>query len=52
MKQEVKELLKAFASEDPPPNRQKAVTPDVLRDALVVAGEMTLNYQHTADLSV
>ena len=52
LRKEVKELLSAFENRDPPPNRQKAVSPQLLRDMLELSGKLTPLHEHTADLAV
>jgi hypothetical protein len=46
----VRSLIKGFERDDPPPNRQKAVTPALLRDMHSMAQTMPKWAQHTADL--
>ena len=48
----MKELLSAFENRDPPPNRQKAVSPQLLRDMLELSGKLTPLHEHIADLAV
>jgi hypothetical protein len=51
----IRTLLKAFANADPPPNRQKAITPKPLQKlfALLTCDTSSVRpsaYTHTADL--
>lgn len=46
----LKLLLTAFATRDPPPNRQAAATPDLLKEMLRSAHGMREVAEHTADL--
>jgi len=52
LRKEVKELLAAFENIDPPPNRQKAVTPGLLEDMMTLSRDLGTLYEHTADLAV
>ena len=52
LRKELKELLTAFDSKDPPPDRQKAVTPGLLRDMRELAGKLGSVHEHTTDLIV
>jgi hypothetical protein len=46
----VKELLQAFECQDPPPNRQRALTPEMLKDLQLLARGMGGTTAHTGDL--
>ena len=46
----VKELLQAFEGQDPPPNRQRALTPEMLKDLQTLAKGMGGTTTHTGDL--
>jgi hypothetical protein len=51
----VRTLLKAFTNADPPPNRQKAITPKLLRKLFAlltrhIRSQRPSAYAHTADL--
>ena len=52
LKKELKELLKAFKNKDPPPNRQKVVSPCLLEDLLDLAKKLGVVHERTADLIV
>ena len=52
LRKELKEILAAFENKDPPPERQKAVTPTLLEDMLALAGMLSPVHEHTADLAV
>ena len=47
---ELKEILNAFDNEDPPPDRQKALTPGIVRDMLVLSKKLGPVHTHIADL--
>jgi hypothetical protein len=46
----IRSLIKGFERDDPPPNRQKAVTPALLKDMYTLAQTMPKWAQHAADL--
>ena len=46
----MKDLLKAFGEDDPPPDRQKALTPEMLKDLQSWAPSMGEAATHTGDL--
>jgi len=50
LRTEIKELLKAFTTTDLPPNRQKAITAEFLRDVLQLTATMGIVSEHAADL--
>ena len=52
LRKEMKELLAAFDNKDPPPNRQKAVTPGLLEDLVPIAKALGPLHEQTADLIV
>jgi len=47
-----RDLLHAFDKLDPPPSRQKAITPDLLRDLRTLAAGLGPAWSHTTDLIV
>ena len=52
MHPKIRAVLQGFGAVDPPPNRQKAVTPALLKDMREIASNMTEGGRHTASLII